>query len=128
MFNIDEISKRAVEAGDVKVTPCPEGDYRAVVRSYRIDERQHDKMRDGQPFLELAILWDIDSDQVRQFLQQQSVLVRQQIILDVTKDDAGNDILDMSKGKNVTLNRLRDASSKPAANPNPPFSTSRQHL
>lgn len=80
-----------------------DGEYPAIVDSY--DFRQYDR-KDGpgkSTFMDL--LWSVDDAKAREVMNREKVLVRQSIGLDLTSD--GN--LDMGKGRNVNLGRLREA-------------------
>lgn len=91
------------EALDTKLVPCPVGEYLAIADKVEIKPWA---ARDGSSSgLKLFILWDIQDDNVKQLLGRDSVKVPQDQMLDLTED--GN--LDLGKGKNVGLGRIREA-------------------
>lgn len=53
----------------------------------------------------LDVIWEIDDESVKTFCNRDKVSVRQGIMLDLT--DSGS--LDIGKGKNIALGRLREA-------------------
>jgi hypothetical protein len=55
----------------------------------------------------LDVTWSIDDAAVKEQLGRQEVTVKQGIMLDVTETGG----LDMGKGKNVSLGRLREATN-----------------
>lgn len=91
------------EANDTKVTPCPAGEYVALAEKVEIKPWS---ARDGSSSgLKVEIVWDIQDDNVKSLLGKDTVRVRQQQMLDLTETGA----LDLGKGKNVGLGRLREA-------------------
>ena len=91
------------ETNDTKIIPCPAGEYLAVAEKVDIKSWA---ARDGSSSgLKVEILWDIADENVKAMLGRDSVKVQQQQMLDLT--DTGN--LDMAKGKNVGLGRIREA-------------------
>jgi len=84
--------------------PCPAGDYTAIVD--KINLRQWQKKDDPSVSgITLEVFWSIDSQEVRELLGREKVLVKQGIMLDLT--EAGG--IDMGKGRNVSLGKLRQA-------------------
>jgi hypothetical protein len=92
------------ETNDTKVTPVPEGEYTAVVKEItsRTWSSKSDPTKSG---VTLDLIWSLDDSNVRQLLGRDEVTVKQGVMLDLT--DAGG--LDMGKGRNVGLGRLREA-------------------
>lgn len=92
------------EANDTKITPCPVGEYLAVASKV---EPKSWASRDGSKSgVKLEILWEIDDANVKQLLGRDKVTSRQNIMLDLNEAGTG---LDLGKGKNVGLGRLREA-------------------
>lgn len=92
------------EANDTKVTPCPVGEYTAVATKV---ETKTWASRDGSSSgVKLEILWEIDDANVKQLVGRDKVTSRQNIMLDLNEAGTG---LDLGKGKNVGLGRLREA-------------------
>lgn len=85
------------EALDTTVIPVPEGDWTAVIGKYEI--------RTPKDKVVLDVTWEIDSQEVQTVTGRDKNTVRQSIFLDITPHGT----LDMSKGKNVQLGRLREA-------------------
>jgi hypothetical protein len=54
----------------------------------------------------LEVIWSIEDQGVKDTLGRDKVTVKQGVMLDMTPDGSG---LDMGKGKNVSLGRLREA-------------------
>lgn len=102
------------EANDTKIVPCPAGEYIAIADKVEVKPWAS---RDGSSSgLKLAILWDIQSDDAKAIVGRDSVKVPQDQMLDLTDTGA----LDMGKGRNVGLGRLREALGMNA--PGEPFS------
>lgn len=102
------------EANDTKIVPCPVGEYLAIADKVEVKPWAS---RDGSSSgLKLAILWDIQSDDAKAIVGRDSVKVPQDQMLDLTDTGA----LDMGKGRNVGLGRLREALGMNA--PGEPFS------
>lgn len=91
------------EANDTKITPCPAGEYLAMADKVEVKTWA---ARDGSSSgLKLSILWDIQDENVKALLGRDVVKVPQDQMLDLT--DTGE--LDLGKGRNVGLGRLREA-------------------
>lgn len=92
------------DANSTVMTPVPVGEYVAVVEDIKARPW---KSRDdpSQGGMALDITWDIDDANVKALLERKKVTVKQGMMLDLT-DEGG---LDMGKGKNVSLGRLREA-------------------
>jgi len=89
---------------DTVVVPCPVGEYLAVVE--KVDVRAWTKRDDPSVGgLALDIIWTIEDQSVKEYLAREKVSVKQGIMLDLT--DGGT--LDMGKGRNISLGRLREA-------------------
>lgn len=102
------------EANDTKIVPCPAGEYLAIADKVEVKPWAS---RDGSSSgLKLSILWDIQSDDAKAIVGRDSVKVPQDQMLDLTDTGA----LDMGKGRNVGLGRLREALGMNA--PGEPFS------
>jgi len=102
-------------ANDTKVIPCPAGDFLGIVDSYKVRrwEKKDDKTVNG---VSLDIMWIVEDENARQETGRDKVLVKQSIGLDITPDNK----IDLGKGKNVRLGRLRQALD--LNQPNQPFS------
>ena len=92
------------QANDTKTTPCPEGDFLGLAE--KVDLRSWVSKKDpSMSGVTLDIAWIIEDENVKQELGRDKVTVRQGIMLDLTPE--GN--LDMGKGRNVQLGKLREA-------------------
>jgi hypothetical protein len=105
MFNPDQFLDATItDANDTKIVPVPIGEYIAVVSE--VKARQWKKRDDpSQGGLALDVTWDIDDAGVKQALGRDKVTVKQGLMLDFTESGG----LDMGKGKNIGLGRLREA-------------------
>lgn len=106
-FDPDQFLNTSTDAPmSTEFTPVPEGEYNAVVS--KIEARQ---TSNGKSILD--VVWAIDDEIVRKVTGMDNPTCRQTIWLDVTDSGA----LDISKGKNIGLGRLREAlgQNKPGA-------------
>lgn len=87
--------------------PCPEGEYIALaldepkIRTFE-GKKESNK---GVQYISLDIDWTIEDPAVMEVTQRKPTKVRQSLMLDLTENGA----LDMGKGKNIGLGRLREA-------------------
>ena len=105
MFNPDQFLDMQIEGqNDTKITPVPAGEYTAMIEEVKVRQWQSkaDPLKSG---LTLDVQWSIDDAAVKELLGRDKVTVKQGIMLDLT--DAGG--LDMGKGRNIGLGRLREA-------------------
>ena len=89
---------------DTKMQPCPEGEFIAVIDS--VNPRPWNSKDGTKAGVALDVLWAIDDASVKSQLGRDKILVKQGIMLDL---DATGQRLDVSKGKNINLGRLREA-------------------
>lgn len=105
MFNPDQfLDMQITEANDTKLTPVPVGEYVAVIEDVKCRQWQS-KQDPSKSGLTLDITWSIDDPAVKELLGRDKVTVRQGVMLDLTESGG----LDMGKGRNVGLGRLREA-------------------
>ena len=105
MFNPDQFLDMQIEGqNDTKVVPVPAGEYTAMIEEVKVRQWQG-KADPSKSGLTLDIQWSIDDPSVKELLGRDKVTVKQGIMLDLT--DAGG--LDMGKGRNIGLGRLREA-------------------
>ena len=88
---------------DTRLVPCPEGSYLAMIESFK--PRITTNKETGQEYLIMDIQWLIDDQKAKEGAGRDKVMVRQSIFIDRTPQGT----LDISKGKNVQLGRLREA-------------------
>lgn len=102
MFDADNFLSTTTE-GEMSTdfVPIPEGEYSAFVKSVAARNTSSDK---GE-FVILDVTWAIDDAEVAQTVGIDNPSVRQSIFLDI----ADNGGLDLGKGKNIQLGRLREA-------------------
>lgn len=105
MFNPDQfLDMQITEANDTKLTPVPVGEYGAIIEDVKCRQWQS-KQDPSKSGLTLDITWSIDDPAVKELLGRDKVTVRQGVMLDLTESGG----LDMGKGRNVGLGRLREA-------------------
>lgn len=97
------LDSSVTEANDTKVIPVPMGDYLGVIE--KIVPRQWTSKDHTSSGLALDITWIVEDEDVKAFLGRDTVTVKQGLMLDVLPSGQ----LDMSKGKNIGLGRLREA-------------------
>lgn len=91
-------------SNDTKLVPVPVGEY--VAFAEKVDVRSWTSKKDPtKSGMTLDVTWNIDDAAVKALLDREKVTVKQGIMLDLT--DAGG--LDMGKGKNIGLGKLREA-------------------
>lgn len=84
--------------------PVPAGEYTAIVT--KVEPRTWTSKTDpSKSGVTLDLTWEIDDANVKQLLGRDKVTVRQGVMLDLTDSGA----LDMGRGRNVGLGRLREA-------------------
>lgn len=98
MFDADVFLATPVEGElDTQLTPVPEGEYMAVAEDVKI--------RLSGEYTFLDVRWSIDDANVKEVTGLPSSAVRQSMFLDLTESGG----LDLGKGKNTGLGRLRAA-------------------
>lgn len=105
MFDPNAFLEQVVaEVGSTEAVPIPAGEYLAFIDKKEVTswQRKDDPSVSG---LKLKITWALEDAAVKELLNRDKVIVAQDIMLDLT--DSGS--LDMGKGRNVELNRLRAA-------------------
>lgn len=103
-FDVENFMNLTVEGeNSTKREPCPEGEYMGIIK--KVDIRPWQSKDGSKSGLTLDVTWDIDDQGVKEALGKTEVTVRQGIMLDLTEQSG----LDMGKGKNVSLGRLREA-------------------
>lgn len=98
------LDMQVTETNDTKVTPVPVGEFVAVADKVEVKswQKKDDPSVGG---LKLLVQWAIDDPSVKELLGRDKVTVKQDIMLDITESGG----LDMGKGRNVGLGRLREA-------------------
>jgi hypothetical protein len=86
----------------------PEGEYSACVGEIGESNLREIQTKDG-PRVVLDVPWLINDERVAEITHKKESRVRQSVFLDVIQDTNGKIIgLDMSKGANVQLGKLRE--------------------
>lgn len=119
MSNFDPtafLAQTVTEANDTSVIPAPEGEFLAVAD--KVDVKQWSKKDGSASGLKLSVLWDIQDEAVKAHCGRETVKVGQDIMLDLTETGG----LDLARGRNVNLGRLREALN--LNTPGQPFSFS----
>lgn len=99
------LNAQLTDANSTTFVPCPPGEYHAVtVEEPKFRENQG-KADPSKSYLSMDILWEISDPAVVEVTSRNPTRVRQSILID--RNDTGN--LDMGKGKNIALGRLREA-------------------
>lgn len=109
MFTPEQfLDMQVTESNDTKVVPVPVGEYLAVVKEVksRVWTSKKDPSQSG---VTLDLVWTIDDQNVKALLGREEVNVKQGIMLDLTDKGADQGGLDMGKGRNVGLGRVREA-------------------
>jgi len=116
MFSPEQfLDMQTTDSNDTKVIPIPPGEYFAVVSEVKVRPWQS-KADPSKAGIALDIQWALDDQGLRELLGRDTVTVKQGVMLDMT--EAGG--LDMGKGRNVGLGRLREATNMNT--PGQPFS------
>ena len=105
MFSPEQfLSTTVTESNDTKLIPVPVGEYTAVAGEVKARPwvSKQDPSKSG---VALDIVWEIDDASVKEFLGRDKVTVKQGLMLDLTETGS----LDMGKGRNVGLGRVREA-------------------
>ena len=93
-------------SNDTKVIPVPAGEYMGIID--KVVPRQWQSKDGTKTGISLDVFWLIEDQGVKEFLGRETVTCKQGIMLDTTPQGG----LDMSKGQNVGLGRLREAVGK----------------
>ena len=99
-FDLDSFMNATAPEGTTKIEPIPGGEYKAVIS--KVEPREVSSAR-GKSIV-LDVTFDIMDPTLKDKIGREKASIREGFFLDM----AGNK-LDMAKGKNVRLNRLRAA-------------------
>jgi len=98
------LDMQIADANSTATIPVPVGEYAAIID--KINVRQWTKKDDPTiSGLTLEVFWNVDDQQVKELLGRDKVSVKQGVMLDITEEGG----LDMGKGRNVGLGKLRQA-------------------
>lgn len=106
-FNPEAFMEATIQgANDTKVIPCPPGEWHGQIEEVKAQANEIKKGdRAGEVLAKLNIFWVISDEEPKRVTGREKVRVRQEVILDLTEEG----MLDMGKGKNVRLGKLREA-------------------
>ena len=110
-FDEESFFNESVEGvGSTSVTPIPAGDYFAMLGD-KIRLQQFNRKDTGEPGAILNIPFELvdDSGAIRAQIDGRDPVHYESYFLDLAKGPDGKIKIDMGKGKNVKLNRLREA-------------------
>lgn len=94
------------DALDTAVTPCPPGEWIGTATDIKVNSGIIGKgERTGEPWANVNVTWEITDPAVAAITKRDKTRVRQSVMLDL--DSNGN--LDLSKGRNIGLGKLRAA-------------------
>jgi hypothetical protein len=102
------------DANSTVSIPVPVAEYIGIIDEVKARPWQS-KDDPSKAGMALDVLWSVDDEGVKQLLERDKVVVKQGLMLDMTESGG----LDMGKGKNVQLGRLREATGLNA--PGQPF-------
>lgn len=98
------LNQTTTEQGSIISVPIPVGEYTAVIE--KVEARPWQGKADpSKSGIALDVVYNIDDAGVKTFLGRDKVTITQGIMVDLDS----NDNLDYSKGKNISLNRVREA-------------------
>lgn len=90
------LSQQTTEAGSTDYTPLPDRDWPAQIAKVQYREAKDSHVLD--------IFWEVATPEVKEITGREKVSIKQGVFLDLTPNGG----LDMGKGMNVQLNRVRD--------------------
>lgn len=93
-------------ANDTEIIPVPVGEYFGIID--KVAPRQWQSKDGTKSGIALDIIWLVEDAGVKQQLGRETVTCKQGIMLDLNTSGG----LDLSKGKNIGLGRLREAIGK----------------
>lgn len=105
MFSPEQfLDMQVTDTNDTKTIPVPVGEFTGIIKGVEIRQwvSKKDPSRSG---VTLEVTWTIEDPAVQELLGRSEVTCRQGVMLDVLETGG----LDMGKGRNVGLGRLREA-------------------
>lgn len=101
-FNADAFLQTSTkQSNDTKLIPVPEGDHPAQISKLAV----RSGVKDGTPWYTLDLVWEVLDEESKKVTGMSKPTVKQGLFLDLTPEGA----LDMGKGKNVQLGKVREA-------------------
>jgi len=109
MFDSNDLLQYTTsEKGSTAIIPIPQGEWVGIIQGDKLKFRQSEskkKGREGETFTVLDVVFAFDDPQIKAETQRDTPMSRMSLFVDLTPDGKG---LDMSTGKNIQLNRLRE--------------------
>lgn len=97
------LATTVTESNSTKRMPVPVGEWTSLIEKVNVRPWQSkDGLKSG---LALDVTHNLDNAEVKKAMERDKVTITQGIMLDLT----ANGTLDMGKGKNIQLGRLREA-------------------
>lgn len=110
-FNPDDFMNQAVGEGSTTVTPIPPGEYYATIE--KVEPKPYTRKDTGEGGINLMVTFKLMDDNGSLAEQiGRPPMVTQSYFTDLSPSGG----LDMGKGKNIQINRLRDALGQNAPN------------
>lgn len=97
------LDQTITDASSTSSLPCPKGSYTAIIE--KVEPRAWANAEKGTSGVSLNVTWNIDDTTAKELTGRDKVVVFQSIFLDL--NDTGG--LDLRKGKNVQIGKLREA-------------------
>lgn len=118
MFDVNNfMSAVMTEVNDTKIIPCPAGEFHVLIEKVEPKSGTIGKGdRTGETWASLQLTMSVEDEAVKTFCARDKVLLSHGVMLDLTPSGG----IDMGKGKNLGLGRLRDACD--LNSPGQPFS------
>lgn len=115
-FDPASFTQQTVQAeGATAIKPVPEGEYIAMIDDgditkwfAEVEITKETSARKGEKFVRARIPFVINDEQLQKSLGRTKIIVAKDAILDFVDNDSEKG-LDMSEGKNVSLNQVREA-------------------
>lgn len=105
MFNVSQfLTTETTDVGSTSFIPVPDGTYTAVLKELKAGQGKNKEGQDSYWFDAVLQLDDADGS-IKAVTGMEENRLQQRLFLDVTPSGG----LDMSAGKNIGLNRIREA-------------------
>jgi hypothetical protein len=103
VFNADAFLNTEITGEmDTKVVPIPEGDWSSQVMKVAFREVTQ---KDGVKRAIMDVTWEVLDEEVKKSTKLEKPMARQSVFLDLNEQGG----LDMGKGRNIQLGKLREA-------------------
>lgn len=105
LFNPEAFMSASIsEAMDTRLQPCPVGEWGATISKVDVRGGESEKTESGI-WAAYNVTWDINDPEAKRLAGREKLSSRQTVFLDLTADGT----IDMAKGRNIRLGKLRDA-------------------